>query len=158
MSLDRKWLLGVARFEREALGRTVQYTPPDAWEKPSPCEDWRVRDVLAHVAAAELAAAELLGGETATEIDAYAKTLDGDDVTLDGFNESAVRRRAETELRSVAIEWGRAADLLLARAAKTTLEDWVDRRGSARSSVSATSSRCESRSGGSTARTCSPAP
>lgn len=128
MPLDRKWLLGVARFEREALGRTVQYTPPDAWDNPTPCADWQVRDVLAHVAAAEVAAAELLGGETATEIDAYAKTLVGDDVTLDGFNDSAVRRRAETAVHSVAIEWGRAANLLLDRAAKSTPEDWVERR------------------------------
>lgn len=128
MPLDRKWLLGVARFEREALGRTVQYIPPDAWDNPTPCADWRGRDVLAHVAAAEVAAAELLGDETATEIDAYAKTLVGDDVTLDGFNDSAVRRRAETAVHSVAIEWGRAADLLLDRAAKTAPEDWMERR------------------------------
>lgn len=128
MTLDRKWLLGVARFEREALGRTVQYTPPGAWDNPTACAGWRVRDVLAHVAAAEVAAAELLSGETATEIDAYAKALDEEDVTLDGFNDSAVRRRAETDVRSVAMEWGRAADLLLARAAKTSPEDWVEQR------------------------------
>jgi uncharacterized protein (TIGR03083 family) len=128
MTLDRNWLLGVTRAEREGFGRTVQYTPPDAWDNETPCAGWRVRDVLAHVAAAEVAAAALLGGEPATEIDAYAKGLDNESVTLDGFNDSAVRRRAETDVRSVAIEWGRAADLLLSRASKTTVEDWNDRR------------------------------
>ncbi|MGH2682000.1 MAG: maleylpyruvate isomerase N-terminal domain-containing protein [Actinomycetota bacterium] len=128
MTLDRAWLLGVARAEREGLGRTVQYTPPDAWDNATPCAGWRVRDVLAHLAAAEVAAAAVLAGETPTEIDAYAKSLDDDNLTLDGFNDSAVRRRAETDVRSVAVEWGRAADLLLVRASKTTALDWVDRR------------------------------
>ncbi|HEV8683001.1 MAG TPA: maleylpyruvate isomerase N-terminal domain-containing protein [Actinomycetota bacterium] len=128
MTLDRTWLLGVARAEREALGRTVQYTAPDAWANDSPCEGWRVRDVLAHLAAAEVAAAALLGSESATEIEEYAKTVDGDEVTLDGFNGWAVRRRAEAGVRSTALEWGRAADLLLVRASKTTVEDWNDRQ------------------------------
>jgi uncharacterized protein (TIGR03083 family) len=128
MTLDRMWLLGVARAEREGLGRTVQYTDPDAWGNDSPCEGWRVRDVLAHLAASEVAAAALLGEETATEIEEFAKTVDGDEVTLDGFNEWAVRRRAETGVRSVALEWGRAADLLLARASKTSAEDWNENR------------------------------
>jgi uncharacterized protein (TIGR03083 family) len=128
MTLDRMWLLGVARAEREGLGRTVQYTDPGAWDNDSPVERWRVRDLLAHLAASEVAAAAVLAGETATEIDEFAKTVDGDEVTLDGFNDWAVRRRAETGVRSVAVEWGRAADLLLARASKTTAEDWNDRR------------------------------
>jgi uncharacterized protein (TIGR03083 family) len=128
MTLDRMWLLGVARAEREALGRTVQYTAPEAWDNDSPCEGWRVRDVLAHLAAAEVAAAALLGGETATEIEEFAKTVNGDEVTLDGFNNWAAGRRAEVSVHSVALEWGRAADLLLARASKTTAEDWDDRR------------------------------
>jgi len=128
MTLDRHWLLGVARAEREGLGRTVQYTDPNAWDNDSPSEGWRVRDVLGHLAASEVAAAALLSGETATEIDDYAKTIDGDEVTLDGFNDWAVRRRAETAVRPVALEWGRAADLLLARASRTTVEDWSDRR------------------------------
>jgi uncharacterized protein (TIGR03083 family) len=128
MTLDRTWLLGVARAEREALGRTVQYTAPDAWENESPCEGWRVRDVLAHLSAAEVAAAALFAGETATEIEEYAKSIDGDDVTLDGFNDWAVRRRTDTDVRSLALEWGRAADLLLVRASKSTPEDWTESR------------------------------
>jgi uncharacterized protein (TIGR03083 family) len=128
MTLDRTSLLGVARAEREAFGRTVQYTAPGAWDNDSPCEGWRVRDVLGHLAAAEVAAAAVLGGETATELEEFAKTVDGGDVTLDGFNDWAVRRREESSVISVALEWGRAADLLLARASKTTAEDWNERR------------------------------
>ena len=118
----------MARAEREALGRTVQYTAPDAWDNDSPCEGWRVRDVLGHLAAAEVAAAALLGEETPTELEEFAKTVDGDEVTLDGFNDWAVRRRADSNVVSVALEWGRASDILLARASKTTAGDWNDRR------------------------------
>jgi hypothetical protein len=51
MDIDRDRMLAIARHERDALGRTVQYTPPDRWEAESPCEVWRVKDVLAHLAA-----------------------------------------------------------------------------------------------------------
>jgi hypothetical protein len=49
MVLDREWLLGVARQEREALGRTIQYTRPDAWEHPSPWRGRPLADVLSHL-------------------------------------------------------------------------------------------------------------
>jgi uncharacterized protein (TIGR03083 family) len=124
--LDREELLAVARHERDALGRTVQYTPPERWLEASPCEGWRVKDVLAHLAASEVAAAALLGGEDATELDEYRKSLDGEPVTPDGWNAWSVRRRADDAPVALGLEWGRAADLLLARAAAATEEDWRD--------------------------------
>ena len=122
--MDRDELLAVARHERDALGRTVQYTPPERWMEPSPCEGWRVKDVLAHLATSELAAAALIGGEEAAELDEYRKSLDGDPVTPDGWNGWSVARRDEDAPVALGLEWGRAADLLLARAAAATEEDW----------------------------------
>jgi uncharacterized protein (TIGR03083 family) len=128
MMLERPWLLGVARAEREALGRTIQYTEPGDWDAESVCEGWRNRDVVAHLAATEVAAAAVLGGETADEVEEYVKTLDGGRLTADGFNEFSVTRRANEPFRSVVREWGQAADLFLARASKVTPEEWTTRK------------------------------
>jgi uncharacterized protein (TIGR03083 family) len=126
MSIERAELLAIARHERDALGRTVQYTPPDRWEGESPCEGWRVKDVLAHLAAAEVAAAALVGGEEADEVEEYRKTLGNEPITTDGWNRWAVGRRADSAPVSLGLEWGRAADLLLTRAARASEEDWRD--------------------------------
>jgi uncharacterized protein (TIGR03083 family) len=128
MTLDRNWLLGVARAEREAFGRTVQYTPPERWEAESPKEGWRLRDVVAHLAASEAVAASVIADENPKELEEYTKSLDDPrNLNGDGFNRWAVARRAETPVLSLAIEWGRSADLLLLRAAKTGEEDWKKR-------------------------------
>lgn len=124
--MDRDELLAVARHERDALGRTVQYTPPERWDEPSPCQGWRVKDVLAHLAASEVAAAALVGGEEAAELDEYRKSLEGEPGTPDGWNGWSVDRRADEAPVALGLEWGRAADLLLARAAAATEEEWRD--------------------------------
>src|SRR5437867_64201 len=116
MTLDRKWLLGTARAEREALGRTIQYTPPDRWELESVSPGWRNRDIIAHLAASDVAAAAVLEGVAPSEFEEYAKSGDGGTFDLEGFNRWTVERRAGEPFRSVVVEWGRAADLLLARA------------------------------------------
>jgi uncharacterized protein (TIGR03083 family) len=127
VALDRDWLIGIARHERVALGTTVQYTPPDRWEAESPCEGWRVKDVLAHLAGAEVAAAALVGEEEATELEEFRKTLDTGPLTLNGWNAWAVEKRRDAPTRSLALEWGRAADLLLARTSETAPEEWLKR-------------------------------
>jgi uncharacterized protein (TIGR03083 family) len=124
--LERDELLGVARHERDALGRTVQYMPPDRWLEESPCDGWAVKDVLAHLAASDVAAAALVGGEEATDLDEYRKSLDAEPVTPDGWNEWSVARRAEEAPVALGLEWGRAADLLLSRGGAATEEDWRD--------------------------------
>jgi len=126
--LDRTWLLGTARAEREALGRTIQYTPPEAWEQESPSPGWRSRDIVAHLAASEVAAAAVIAGETPSELEEFLKGLEDGPFTIDAFNEFGVRRRAELPFRSVVTEWGRAADLVLARAAKIPPEEWSTRK------------------------------
>jgi uncharacterized protein (TIGR03083 family) len=128
MTLDRWWLLGTARAERDALGRTIQYTPPDRWEAESVSPGWRNRDIVAHLAADDVAAAAIIAGEAPVEFDEYMKSLEGEPFTLDGLNEWTVGRRAGEPFRTVALEWGRAADLLLSRAAKIPPEEWATRK------------------------------
>jgi uncharacterized protein (TIGR03083 family) len=128
MTLERRWLLGAARAEREAVGRTIQYTPPDAWEAGSLSPGWRNRDIIAHLAATEVAAAAVIAGETPAEMEEFAKTLDGAPFTVDAFNDWSVARRAEEPFRGIVAEWGRAADLLLARASKVPPEEWATRK------------------------------
>lgn len=125
--MDRDALLGVARHERDALGRTVQYTPPERWLEESPIEGWRVKDVLAHLAASEVTAGALLGEEEAAELDEYRKSLDREEVTPDGWAEWSVARRGDEAPVALGLEWGRAADLVLTRAAAASDEDWRGR-------------------------------
>jgi uncharacterized protein (TIGR03083 family) len=126
--LERTWLLGTARAEREALGRTIQYTPPDRWEVESVLPGWRNRDIVAHLAASEVAAAATVAGEVPTEFEEFAKTNDGGLLTLEAFNDWSVRTRADGPFRGLVTEWGRAADLLLARAGTIPADEWTTRK------------------------------
>ena len=126
--MDRDQLVSTARHERDALGRTVQYTPPDHWDADSRCEGWRVRDVLAHLAGSDVAAAALVAGEDASELDEYRKSLDDAAPSNDDWNARTVERRREDGPVSVGLEWGRAADLFLSRASQASDEDWRDRQ------------------------------
>lgn len=127
MVLDRHWLLGVARREREALGRTVQYTDPEAWENAGPWQGRPIIEVLYHLAATEIAAAETWSGEPAAELDEYRKSAGDEEPTAEGFTHWAIARRAEQSAVQTAVEWGRAADLLLDRATASSEEDWRER-------------------------------
>src|SRR5919204_4190407 len=128
MTLPREEMLGIARHEREALGRTIQYTPPEAWESKSVLPGWRNRDIVSHLAASEVVAAAVLVAETSAELEEYLKSDEARPPTLDGFNNFAVSRRADHPFRQVVVEWGSAADLFLARASRVSPEDWTGRR------------------------------
>lgn len=122
MTVDRTELLGVARAERERLGRTIQYAPPSSWDGDSACAGWRNRDVIAHLAAQEVAAAQVIAGEPAAEFDEFREA--NGDFWVDGFNEWAVVRRKDLSARRVITEWGAAADRFLVHAAKIPAEEW----------------------------------
>jgi len=128
LTLERGWLLATARAEREALGRTIQYTPPEAWDQESSSPGWRNRDIVGHLAAAEVVAAAAMAAETAAELEEYLKGREGTPFRLDDFNQWTVERRAEQPFRSVVREWGSAADLFLSRAAQVPPEEWATRR------------------------------
>jgi uncharacterized protein (TIGR03083 family) len=128
MDIDRDQVLAAARHERDALGRTVQYTPPDHWEADSPRERWRVKDVLAHLAASDVVAGALLADEEPVEVEEYRKALDSEPFRAEGWERWSVERRAEAAPVSLGLEWGRAADLVLARAGKASDQDWHEKQ------------------------------
>jgi len=128
MTLDRIWLLATARAERDALGRTIQYTPPVAWDADGVSPGWRTRDIVGHLAAGEVAAAAVVGGEVPAELEEFMKSRGGAPMALDEFNDWTVQRRSNQPLFSVIREWGAAADLFLARSAAITQQEWTSRK------------------------------
>jgi uncharacterized protein (TIGR03083 family) len=128
MDIDRDHVLAAARHERDALGRTVQYTPPDHWEAESPREGWRVKDVLAHLAASDVVAAALLADEEPVEVEEYRKALDGEPFRAEGLERWSVERRADAAPVSLGLEWGRAADLVLTRGGKASDPEWHEKQ------------------------------
>jgi hypothetical protein len=125
--VDRTELTGILHAERERLGRTIQYVDPATWGSNGPCLGWSNRDLMAHLAAQDAAAAQAIAGEPAAELDAF-REANGGDLWVDGFNEWAVGVRAELPARQIAIDWGRAADLFCSRAADLPPDEWNARR------------------------------
>jgi uncharacterized protein (TIGR03083 family) len=120
-------MLGIARAERARLGRTIQYAAPTTWDAESVCAGWTNRDVVAHLAAQDTAAAQLVAGEPAVEFDAF-REANGGDLWVSGFNEWAVRARADRAAREVIGDWGRAADAFLTLSGRLTDDEWRDTR------------------------------
>ena len=129
VGLSREELTGIAHAERQRLGRTIQYAPPESWEEPSPCAGWWNRDVVAHMAGQDTAAAQLLRGDPAEELDAYRATLaSGDAFSVDGLNAYLVNNRSGLSYREVLTMWGQAAEATLVYASLLTDEAWRDER------------------------------
>jgi uncharacterized protein (TIGR03086 family) len=64
----------------EEFGRRVHAIPEDAWDAPTPCSEWTVRDVVNHMVGEHLWAPELLGGATMAEVgDRFDGDMTGDD-------------------------------------------------------------------------------
>jgi uncharacterized protein (TIGR03083 family) len=122
--LEREQLLGIAHAERQRLGRMVQYAEPETWEQPSACEGWWNRDVMAHLGALDTAAAQLVKGDPAVEMDEYRVSIDGQEFDVEGFNKWSVDRRAALPTREVLELWGRAAGSFLAYCALLGEEEW----------------------------------
>jgi uncharacterized protein (TIGR03083 family) len=122
--LDRTTLLGIAQAERQRLGRTVQFADPQTWEQPSALPGWWNRDVMAHLAAQDTAAAHVVKGDPPEELEEYRRHLDGQAFTVDRFNEWAVERRSGLPTREVLVTWGQAADALLGYAGLLSEDEW----------------------------------
>ena len=120
-------MLGIAHAERERLGRTIQYTPPAVWDAESVCAGWRNRDIVAHLAAQDTAAAQLLAGEPAAEFDAFRQANDGD-LWVNGFNEWAVEVRADVPTRQLIADWGKAVEAFLVLAARLSDDEWTSKK------------------------------
>jgi uncharacterized protein (TIGR03083 family) len=129
VSLSREELIGIAHAERQRLGRTIQYAPADSWELPSACSGWWNRDVAAHMGGQDTAAAHLLRGDPAEELDAYRASLASEDLfTVDGLNTYLVNNRSGLPYREVLTTWGQAAQATLDYAAALSDDAWRDER------------------------------
>jgi len=128
VSVDRDQLLGVAYAERQRLGRTIQYADPDTWEQPSAAEGWWNRDVVAHLAAGDTVAAQLVAGEPAAELEEWRADHDDVPFDIDAFNMWTVNRRSGLSTREVLTLWGQAAESFLAHCATISPDDWSSKR------------------------------
>lgn len=127
MTFDRTRMLGIAYAERERFGRTMQYTAPEAWDADSVCDGWRNRDIVAHLAAQDTAAAQLFAGEPATEFEAFRQANDGE-LWVNGFNEWAVKVRQELATRQIIGDWGRAVQAFLVLASRLSDDEWMSKK------------------------------
>jgi uncharacterized protein (TIGR03083 family) len=125
---DRTTLLAIAHAERQRLGRTIQYAEPQTWEQPSALPGWWNRDVMAHLAAQDTAAAQVVKGDPPEELEEYKAQLGDEPFTVDGFNAWAVARRAGLPTREILVTWGKAADAFLAYQGQLSDEDWQRER------------------------------
>jgi uncharacterized protein (TIGR03083 family) len=128
VSLDREQLLGVAHAERQRLGRMIQFAEPDTWEQPSAADGWWNRDVIAHLAAGDTIAAQLVAGEPATELEEWRSDHADGPFDLDAFNAWTVNRRSGLDTREVLTLWGQAAESFLTHCATVSDDDWASKR------------------------------
>jgi len=128
VAIGRERLLGIAHAERQRLGRMVQFAEPETWELPSAAAGWWNRDVMAHLAAGDTAAAQLVAGDAAEELEEYRRELADQPFTADGWNAWTVSRRSGIETREILDTWGRAAEAFLVYAARLDDDKWRDAR------------------------------
>jgi uncharacterized protein (TIGR03083 family) len=128
VAIGRERMLGIAHAERQRLGRMVQFAEPETWELPSAAPGWWNRDVMAHLAAGDTAAAQLVAGETAEELEDYRSSLGAEPFTVDGWNAWTVARRSGADTREILDTWGRAAEAFLVYAAQLDDDGWRDAR------------------------------
>lgn len=85
------------RRAMHGFGRRLAAIPADAWQEPTTCAGWTVRDLVDHVVEEELWAPPLLAGEPAEQIgDRFAGDRLGDDPQV-AFDQA--RAAVEASLR-----------------------------------------------------------
>jgi uncharacterized protein (TIGR03086 family) len=98
MNASARTLLPVAA---EEFGRRVHAVPDSAWDAPTPCSEWTVRDLVNHLVVEHLWVPELLGGATIDEVgDRFDGDVLGDDPRA-AWDEAIYRSLTA---------WGRTAD------------------------------------------------
>ncbi len=128
MTISSERLLGIAYAERQRLGRMIQYADVAAWEQPSAAAGWWNRDVMAHLAACDTAAAQLVAGLPAEELDEFRAELAGEPFTTDAWNAWSVGRRSGLDTRQVLETWGAAAESFLEHCSRLDEARWQDNR------------------------------
>ena len=126
--MSREELVGIAHAERQRLGRMIQYANPDSWEQPSAAAGWWSRDVMAHLGAGDTAAAQLVAGLPAEELELFRSEHGAEPFSTDAWNAWTVNRRAEVPTRTLLETWGAAAESLLVHATRLGDDGWRDDR------------------------------
>jgi uncharacterized protein (TIGR03083 family) len=128
VTISRDDLVGIAHAERQRLGRMIQFADPNTWEVPSAAAGWWNRDVMAHLSAGDTAAAQLVAGDAAEELDTFRASLNGQVFTTDAWNAWTVNRRSGMQTRAILDTWGLAAESLLEHAVRLRDEEWRTNR------------------------------
>ncbi|MFD7729840.1 TIGR03086 family metal-binding protein [Kitasatospora phosalacinea] len=78
--LDGPALLALHARALERFGDLVRAVPDGAWQAPTPCTDWTVRQLVGHLTSEQLWVPDLLAGATVAEIgDRFDGDVLGDD-------------------------------------------------------------------------------
>ncbi|GLW58274.1 TIGR03086 family metal-binding protein [Kitasatospora phosalacinea] len=78
--LDGPALLALHARALEHFGDLVRAVPDGAWQAPTPCTDWTVRQLVGHLTSEQLWVPDLLAGATVAEIgDRFDGDVLGDD-------------------------------------------------------------------------------
>jgi uncharacterized protein (TIGR03086 family) len=104
-------LLGAHGHALGDFDRLVRAVPDDRWDSPTPCADWSVRALVAHLVTEQLWVPALLAGQTIAEV---GDRFDGDPLGADpvaawrGAADAARRAWLETGVleRSVHLSYG----------------------------------------------------
>jgi uncharacterized protein (TIGR03083 family) len=126
--MSREELVGIAHAERQRLGRMIQYADPSSWEQPSAAPGWWNRDLMAHLGAGDTAAAQLMAGIPAEELELFRADLGNEPFSTDAWNAWTVSRRADIDTRTLLNTWGAAAESLLVHATRLNDDAWRDDR------------------------------
>ena len=79
MSWRRVASITAVMWFRPSLFRRAGVAPPETWDSNSVCAGWLNRDIMAHLAAQEVAAAQLVAGDPAVEFDAFREAIPFDE-------------------------------------------------------------------------------
>ncbi|HEY2195900.1 MAG TPA: TIGR03086 family metal-binding protein [Actinomycetospora sp.] len=120
----------------DRFGERVHAVSPDAWTAPTPCSEWTVRDLVAHMCFEHRWAPHVLAGETMDDVgDRYDGDLVGDD-PVRAWDGAAVRSRASFAVTSshaprvhVSFGWLDVEEYAVQMLVDLTVHEWDLARG-----------------------------
>jgi len=81
--------LDTLALARSEFARRLRLVTADDWRRPTPCDDWTVRDLVVHVVGGDRMSAALLRGASRDEATAIRKTIDLGDDAVAAFDAEA---------------------------------------------------------------------
>ena len=81
--------LDTLALARSEFARRLRLVTADDWQRPTPCDDWTVRDLVVHVVGGDRMSAALLRGASREEATAIRKTIDLGDDAVAAFDAEA---------------------------------------------------------------------